>query len=583
MPKRRSLALAVGLLLAAAALPWGSASAQSPTARKVTFTMGTLEDLVSPNPFKATGGSDFETLFLAYDMLYNFGQQDLSPVAGLAYYPPEESADGKTWTFKIRPGVKWSDGVPLTAKDIAFTYNFINEQHLSVFAPELGNSLSKDALEAPDDTTLIWHMEEPSLAPLHPPWVPILPEHVWSKYWGKENRTISEVPNVPAVGSGPFVLTEWQQGRYWKMEANKDYWGGAPPVDEVVFRVYDTPEALKLALMTGEVDAADGLPPTIFQGLLDQPNIVANVASPRWWDDLAFNFEGTADPSLHNEKVRLAVAYSIDKQAIVDRVFLGFGTPGTTIISPVVTRWHWEPPAEQLLDQAGYEDVNRDGFRETPNGEPWQLQVTTITDWSSSVPEGKLIAGWMNDIGIKTSTKAVSEAKATDLWWQQDFDMYVWGWGTTPDPQFYLSIFTTDQCLQWSDGCYSDPAYDKMYEEQTTAADLADRQRIVDQMQQFIYEKNPLVALVYENDLQAYRNDRYTGFVKQPEPNGAWFYTLGNWSYLNIRPVKASASAKEAGGGTNAGIWVGVGVALLLVLVALVVLRRRSRRQEEVE
>jgi len=592
MPKRSPLVPVMGFVLVAAFLSPGAASAQSSPPEKITFTMGTLEDLIAPNPFEAEGGSDYEMLFLAYDMLYNFGQKDLAPVSGLAYWPPTHSADYKTWTFKIRQGVKWSDGVPLTARDVAFTYNLINERDLGTFSQELGVPIEHNAFEAPDDTTLIWHMQERSLTPEHPPWIPILPEHIWGKYMSDQydNRDIHEVPNVPAVGSGPFVLTEWQQGRYWKMEANKQYWGGAPQIDEVVFRVYDTPEGLKLALLGGEVDAVDGLPPTVFQTLENQPNITTNVASPRYWGNLAFNFEGTADPSLHNENVRLAIAHSIDKQAIVDRVFLGYGSVGTTIINPVSTRWHWEPPkdqvigyepreAERLLDQAGYKDVNGDGFRETPNGDPWQLQVLTVTDWSSSVAEGKLISGWMNDIGIKASTKAATSAKVTDLWWSQDFDMYVWGWGTAPDPQWYLSVFISDQCLNWSDGCWKDPVYDRMYEQQTSAIDYEKRHEIVDRMQQYVYEKNPEVVLTYENELQAYRNDRFTGFVNQPEPNGNLFYAWSPWSYLSIRPVGATQATGEGGGGVSAGLLVGVIVVLVVVVAVLVVVRRRKSEE----
>jgi len=588
MSKRSLFVPVMGFVLIAALLSPGVASAQSPPAEKISFRIGTLEDLVTTNAFKASGGTDYEYLFMAYDMLYNFGQQDLAAVSGLAYWPPEHSADHKTWTFKIRTGVKWSDGVPLTAKDVAFTYNLINDRDLGSFSQELGVPIEHNAFEAPDDTTLIWRMEEPSITPEHPPWIPILPEHIWGKYVDTEkydNQDIHEFSST--VGSGPFVLKEWTPGQHFTMTANKGYWGGAPHIDEVLFRVYDNAEAMKLALVNGEIDAADGFPPAVFESLLNQPNIVTNAASPRYWGNLAFNFEGTADPSLQNLKVRQAIEHSIDKQAIVDRVFLGYGSVGTTIINPVSTRWHWEPApdeligydpgaAKSLLDDAGYKDADGDGLRETPNGDAWQLEVLTITDWSSSVPEGKLIAGWMNDIGIKTSVKAVTSSKATDLWWAQDFDMYVWGWGVAPDPNWYLSVFISDQCLNWSDGCWKDPVYDRMYEQQTTAVDYEKRHEIVDQMQQYLYEQIPEVVLTYESGLQAYRNDRFTGFVNQPEPNGLVFYAWSPWSYLSIRPVEATSAG---GGGIPAGLLVGLIVALVAVAVVIAVFVAVRRRK----
>ena len=226
MSKRSPLAAFIAAVLLTGIA--GAASAQTttapttaPTADKVVFTIGTLTDMVSPNPLKATGVSDYETFMLAYDMLFNFSSADLTPTDGLAYWPPTHSADGKTWTFKIRSGVEWSDGVPLTAKDIAFTYNFINEKGLGAFKQELGSVPDKNAFEAPDDTTLIWHMDKPSLTPEHPPYVTILPEHVWSKFWKSDAATIKEYKNVPAVGSGPFVLTSWTQGQGWTMDAGR--------------------------------------------------------------------------------------------------------------------------------------------------------------------------------------------------------------------------------------------------------------------------------------------------------------------------------------------------------------------------
>jgi peptide/nickel transport system substrate-binding protein len=603
MRGRREIAIAMVLFLLLGiigiALAASKANAQTPTTSgdKITFTLGLTSDMVSANPFKACCGAEYEMFFLNYDMLYNFSKETLQPEAALAEYPPTHSADGKTWTFKIRSGVKWSDGVPLTAHDIAFTYNFINEKELASFNDYLGFPIAKDAFEAPDDTTLIWHMDTPTLSPLTPPWIPIVPEHIWGKYMDPKYtaKDIKEVRNVPAVGSGPFHLTEWKEGQYWKMEANKGYWMGAPKIDEVVFRVYDSAEALKLALVNGEVDAAEALPPSIFNSLQNEPNITMNIANAGYMDNLAFNFEGTANPALQDEKVRDAIALAIDRQALVDRVTLGYGSVGTSIILPSYFLWHWEPTgsdltaynpqaAGQLLDSAGYKDTNGDGIREDKNGDPLSLEVLTISDVTYSVPEGKLIVGWLKDIGIDATIKTVSEGKAYDLWGAQDFDMYVWGWGGDPDPDFMLSIFTSKQCLSWSDGCWSDDTYDQMYLEQKTLLDEAKRQELVTQMQQYIYDKNPEIALLYENDLQAYRNDRFTGFIKQPQPQGAIFIAFGPWSYLNIEPVDAGSTGDGGSGSTGIPplVWAGIAV-LVIIIVGAVAMSRRGKGSEDTE
>jgi peptide/nickel transport system substrate-binding protein len=577
-------------VLACLWLPSTAAAQSPPPENKIVFTVGVTEPMSSANPFSP--GSYADTLFTNYDLLYNFSVEDLSATDGLAYFPPEQSADGKTWTFKIRSGVKWSDGVPLTAHDIAFTYNFINEKHIGIYTSEIGKPLAKDSWEAPDDTTLIWHMAVPTLTPLNPSWVYILPEHIWGKFWDKDIATIKEFRNVPAVGSGPFVLTSWDD-QTWTMDANPNYWGDKPSVDQIVFRAYDNPEAMKLALINGEIDAANGFPPTILDGLKGQPNIVTHVATSSYFDELAFNFGGTADPSLQNLDVRQAIAYSIDKQALVERVALGNATVASSVIFPDYKQWYWEPTADQimgfdparskeLLDQAGYKDKDGDGFRETPNGQPWSLQLTATSDWTYSVPEAKLISGWMNDVGIKTSIQTVSESRLLDLWGAQDFDAYVWGWGEAPDPDFILSIFTTDQCLNWSDGCYSNPQFDKMYAEQGSTADIAERQAIVDEMQQFLYEQQPEVILIYEDQLQAYRSDRFTGYVSQPTDGGSLIQQFGYVSYVNVRPVSAT-QASAAAGSTKVPTWVWIPIAVVAIAVVTVLVRRRGSASEDKE
>ena len=149
----------------------------------------------------------------------------------------------------------------------------------------------------------------------------------------------------------------------------------------------------------------------------------------------------------------------------------------------------------------------------------------TSTSGSSCAPSrpkaiqaGKLIAGWFKQIGIGTQTIAVTDSKLIDSWYALDYDVYIWGWGPDPDPDFILSTFTTDQCGVWSDTCYSNPEYDQLYKDQQTSTSPDERQVIVKQMQQMLYDDIPEVVLWYDNDLQAYNSDRWTDFSYQPTP-----------------------------------------------------------------
>ena len=138
--------------------------------------------------------------------------------------------------------------------------------------------------------------------------------------------------------------------------------------------------------------------------------------------------------------------------------------------------------------------------------------------------------------------------------------MYIWGWGPDPDPDFILSTYTTDQCGVWSDTCYSNPEYDQLYEEQQTSTSPEERQLIVEQMQQILYDDIPEVVLWYDNDLQAYNSDRWTDFSYQPTPNaegegGYVLFQFGNYSYISIdRSPGAGQERRAASSGIPA--WV---------------------------
>lgn len=579
-----------------------SPAAEAPTAPaadgdKVVFTVGSAYDFVSPNPFKACCTLDYELLSINYDYLFAFGQATLEPESGLGIWPPTVSDDNMTWTVKIREGVKWSDGTPFTAHDVAFTYNFINDNDLAVYLSELGTPAS---FEAPDDTTLIWHMEKATLAPLAPPWVPILPEHIYAPLDGKPAAIIKEFKNIPAVGTGPFQLVEWKEGQFARFERNPNYWGPMPVIDEVVYRVITNPEALTLALETGEIDFAESIPPALFNRLKTNPDIQTVEASVVGFSNLAFNFGGDrANAPWQDERVRRAISLGIDRQGLVDRALMGFGQVGDSVLLPIYTRYYDSPTEEELqpydpeaakklLDEAGYVDKDGDGVREGPDG-PLDFEILTLTSQTYSTPAGKLIAGWLNEIGFNATVKTVSESKAYDIWAQQTFDAYVWGWGGAPDPDFMLSIFTTKQCLVWSDGCYKDPEFDKMWMAQHEELDPEKREALVLEIQKYLYEKNPEIVLFYEKDLQAYRKDTFEGYVPQPVPTGSVLFQFGPYTYHHLRPVGASDTAGDtgsgdsssSGGGIPPALWVGIAVVILGLIV--VVMMRRGKSAEDKE
>src|SRR4029078_8250173 len=177
------------------------------------------------------------------------------------------------------------------------------------------------------------------------------------------------------------------------MDRNPYYWGPTPALDRIEYRVDTNQEAMIQALKNGEIDAIDGLQPSLISPLPNTPNVALQKVVSDWWLNLAFNFGGQPGstypplPALHDLVVRKAIEMSIDKEAIVQKVYQGAATTGDTIVRPASAYWHLTIPADkefgytpttanQMLDDAGYLDTNNDGIREDPTtGQPLEMRI----------------------------------------------------------------------------------------------------------------------------------------------------------------------------------------------------------------
>jgi peptide/nickel transport system substrate-binding protein len=585
-----ALTVTVGLIIGAASAL--SAFAQESPDEKVTFTVGMTNDAITFNPMFMIEAPEYATADMMWETFLGWEQEDFDTTANLAT-DWEQSEDGLTWTFNVRDDVTWFDGQPLTAGDIAYTFNWILDQKVGNFIDYLPFT---DEITAPDDTTLVWKTTTPTGAPVYPPYVYILPEHLLSQY--KDKADFKKWKGFPdPIGSGPFKLVEWRRGDFWRLEANPDYWGGAPKIDEFVFRVFQNEDAMIEALKQGEIDFADDISANLFDSIVDEPGITTNVGNPTSFTQMSFNqctdeVEYCKDegfnhhPATTDPAFRLAVEYAIDRDVLVDRVKLGYGSAGVTVV--MQPKWHNDPEnvitydpdeANRILDEAGYADTDGDGIRETPDGEPMELRFIVRTEAPETVDAGEFIVEWMRDIGVSLKIEAINDNKLTDVWYANDYDMYIWGWFLEPDPNFQLSTYTTSQCGVWSDTCYSNAEYDQLFKDQQSAATLEERETIIDQMQQILYEDRPEIVLWYDNYLQAYRGDKWTGFVKQPTEDGSILFQYGYYSLLNIQPASAGAGTTGDGGGVSPVIWIAIAV-LLIVVVGIVVTRRRGAEEE---
>ncbi len=588
----RGLAAAVGLSLVAlglAALEETSASSAespAPTVLRVGMTSG----INNPNIWAVNSAAEWEAVTLQYDMMMKFSDADLTAAPSLAT-SCDFSNGYRVWTCHIRPGVKWSDGQPLTSKDIAFTYEFILKKGFPYFRGDLpGNP----TFQTPDDQTLIWRTKQPTRGPQLPPWIYIVPEHVWKQYENDDAKQIKTIDTLPNVTSGPYYMSKATAGQNWTFTRNPYFWGPKPAYDTIQFQLYTDQGAMEQALKNGQIDIADGLDAPLLPAVEKLDNVAVQKVTSDWWANLAFNFGGQDPnshplPALQDHRVRLAIAMAIDKQAIVDKVYPGAAEPGQTIIRPLSAYWHLDIPADQLipfdpagantiLDDAGY-TRGSNGVRVDPsNGQPLKIRLPVSDDTAGSQQAGQLIAGFLKDIGITVVVQPVTAGKMYDIQQSGDFDAYIWYWSGNPDPDYQLSVFTSSMCGDLSDGCWRDPKFDAMYQQQHDTLDAAKRKVIVDRMQKYVYDQIPAIVLAYPNALEAYRTDRVTNLTPVPGKNGYLTPSYSYTSFLTARPAVGSTGAAATAGLPS---WVWLLVIAAIAVLSVVLFRRSGRSTDE--
>ena len=606
--------LAAGVLLALAAVPGALVAGPTPAAADegdpTRFTVALLNEVDSFNPFLGIEVESYEMWALTYDYLTSLAVDDLSVEPALAT-EWESSEDGLTWTFTIRDDVEWSDGEPLTADDLSFTYNRVLEG--GPWGATWKSWLAGVAeVSAPDATTLVMDLERPnSVLPMVP--IPIVPEHVWSDVSTDDIKSYAAEPSdgQPVVGSGPFRLVEGTAGgSTYRFEANPDYWKGAPHVDEVAFRVFKSEDPAVQALVKGEVDYVEGISALQVRSLEGREGILAQNAGTTGFDEISFNAGsidvetgepiGDPNPAVLDPAFRYALSFAVDRERIAETVYQGAGEPGSTIVPPAVGRFHWEPPAEEvaydperaaeLLDEAGY-TVGDDGMRTLPDGSPiGTLRLFARSDSATSTDVMTYFQEWLADLGIDAEVSTVESTRLTDIILEGEFDAFEWGWYVDADPTSMLSYMTCDQLGAWSDSWYCNEEYDRLFEQQGSELDEDARVEQIHRMQEILVRDAPYIVTVYNTEGQAVRSDRFACLQSQPSPDGAWLFQQGTHSYLSMRPAdqagdcdgltSATGGDDPAGGsdGVGTGFLVGAGVVggLLVVGAAVFLLRRRA-------
>ena len=559
----------------------------------VTLTVGFGQDVDTFNPAVGPLVIDYEAWNLQYATLTDKAASDFRTIPGLAT-SWKSSNHGKTWTYKLRPNLKWSDGQPLTSADIAYTINRARAEEWLNYTATVANI--KASAPNPQTVVLRSSVPDPKLPTMD---VYIIPQHIYAKI---SKKSLAKYPARDGVGSGPFTLDKYVKGQYFVMKANPNYWKGKPAVDQVVFKLFTNEDAKVFALKKGEIDAAQDVPASAFVDLGKTKGIVTVQGQQGGFEELALNGYagkpardgskfGSPNPALKDLRFRQAIAHALDKKALVSRPYGGIGTPADALSPSADPQWTPKIPAAQLynfdlgkakkiLDAAGYRDTDKNGIRNLPGGgKDIVLRYVVRSESTYSKPVAQFIVAWLKDIGIGTKLSVFNDSQLTVEIGKGNYDLFVWGWTPFVDPDPELSYFKCDQLAvdakdftnYYNDASWCDPAYDALYAKQHVELNHAKRVALVHQMLTRFYRSADYDILVYSPDLQAYRTDRFTGWLKQPSGSGPVIFSNTSPTYANLKPIKAATSSLVPATGGRA-----LGVLLVLAAAGLLLRARRD-------
>ncbi|WP_319568813.1 ABC transporter substrate-binding protein [Cohaesibacter marisflavi] len=413
------------------------------------------------------------------------------------------SEDGKTITFKLRKGLKFSNGDPLNAEAVKFTYDRIFDQK-GVAASLMGMASvkKKEQIKVIDPLTVALTVEKPNTLLLgnmaqfpHS----ILNPKVVKPHMTKEDPYAHEwlKTHVQGTEQGAFKLANWTPGDSWVLERNENYWGTPAKLSKVIFKIIPDPSSRLAQLVSGAVDVAYNLPTSDIKALEENPDITVNRDTNRTVTYIGLN--NKVKP-FDNKLVRQAISYAFPYDTIIDQVMNGYATQLTSPI-PEGTPPHTDEffkykndpaKAKELLKEAGY-----------PNGFSTTLQIP------SGLQEAKEMAIYAQQTlgmaGIKINIQEMPSAAFTENLQKHTLGMFfASGWTSiNNDPFYHLFWLFQSKCCNYAN--YDNPELANLIEKYTLNTDIEARNKAAVEAQKMIVEDAPWVFLYQPQNLVATR------------------------------------------------------------------------------
>lgn len=427
--------------------------------------------------------------------------EKLEPIPDLAT-EWSTSADGLEWTFKLRQDVKFHDGKPLTAEDVAYTYNAIKTPGYTGPRGSTFKSLSK--VEVVDPYTVKFILSEPFTPLLTSLTYGILPKHLYA------DKPVAEMKDNPAnrkpIGTGPWKFGEWVTGQYIALDRNDDYYGEGPYIPHLRLKFVQDSNVMVTQLEAGELDIL-GLPAKdkkrIVEGFSDKLNFHNYQALN--FTFMGFNYE---HPLLADKAVRHAIAYAIDREQIISDILEGEAVIMDAPMPPA--SWAYEPNVPKLRynTQKAMETLEKAGYKKGPDGiyakDGKRLSFTLSVQSGSPTIESIALFAQKNlkDVGIELKPDFIEWSVFLEKHiFPSNFEMLIVGYSMGVDPDQY-SMFHSSQGEKvngrirgFNMGNFKNPTIDKLLEDGRKESDKQKRKAIYSEYQKLMADEIPWLIL----------------------------------------------------------------------------------------
>jgi peptide/nickel transport system substrate-binding protein len=456
------------------------------------------------NPVLRTTAYELTVLGFLFDGLVEL-DRDLNPAAGLAK-SWTVSDDGLSYRFLLDPLATWSDGVPVTARDVVFSL----EQYKS-YSPLISGYLEDLNLEKTrvvDDHTVDVVFDAYHAGQLYTLSIAIVPEHVYSE---GDFRTDF---NDTVVGNGPFRLARREAGSEILLERRDDYVGARPHVRQILCRVIPNGSVAWSALTRGEIDEMR-LTTSQWQLHADDPEAREIVTFHQFYE-LSYNFVAwnNSKPQLSDANVRRALTMGIDRGALVEHVYKGgariMSGPYTTeqwSFNPSVSPIPYDPEgAARLLDAAGWRDEDGTGVRSS-NGKPLRIEMLVTADDRTSVEQGQIYQDALKKIGVAIDLRSLELTSLIERVLSGRYDGAFLGTTMDLDPDLFANFHSSQFPPTGSNWVrYSNPEIDELLVAGQEERSFEERRRIYQQIHEILGRDQPMTWLVQPSARWAVHN-----------------------------------------------------------------------------